>query len=86
MGPDPQGRFNNVYAGTTHYKKTGAPPTYTGNWVKQLDRVMRDFDKRTFIRVVGDTAAPVPELAQRPNFQTATISELLSLINIQKDL
>lgn len=86
MGPDPMGRFNNVYAGTTHYKKTGSAPTYTGNWVKQLDRIMRDFDKRTFIRVIGDTTAPVPELANRPNFETATIAELLAQINIQKDL
>lgn len=38
MGPNESGKFNNVFAGTEHYKAVGADPTFTGNWVKQLKK------------------------------------------------
>ena len=62
MGPTRNGRFNNIYADTEFYKKSSANPTFTGNWVRQLQTIMKDYPKTSFFRVVGDTTAEVREL------------------------
>jgi hypothetical protein len=62
MGPNRTGRFNNVYAGTEFYKKSSAGPTYTGNWVRQLATIMKDYSRVEFFRVVGETTAEIREL------------------------
>jgi hypothetical protein len=50
LGPNQVGAFNNIYADTEFYKKTGSIPTNSGNWVRQLCTVMRDHSKRTYVR------------------------------------
>lgn len=62
MGPTVNQRFNNVYAGTDFYKSPDAVPTYTGNWVKQLCTIAKDFPQMTFVRVCGETTADIKEL------------------------
>jgi len=62
LGPTRTGRFNNCYADTEFYKKSSANPTFTGNWVRQLQTIMKDHPKTSFFRVVGDTTAEVREL------------------------
>ena len=62
MGPTRNGRFNNCYADTEFYKKSSANPTFTGNWVRQLQTIMKDYPKTSFFRIVGDTTAEVREL------------------------
>jgi hypothetical protein len=62
MGPTKQGLFNNVYAGTDFYRSTSSVPTYTGNWVRQLLQIAKDFPKVNFIRVMGDTTANLQAL------------------------
>ena len=62
MGPTVDARFNNVYAGTDFYKSLDAAPTYTGNWVRQLCTIARDFPQSTFIRVCGTTTADIRDL------------------------
>jgi hypothetical protein len=62
LGPTRTGRFNNIYADTEFYKKSSANPTFTGNWVRQLQTIMKDYPKTSFFRVVGDTTAEVREL------------------------
>ena len=62
LGPTRNGRFNNCYADTEFYKKSSANPTFTGNWVRQLQTIMKDFPKTSFFRVTGDTTAEVREL------------------------
>ena len=62
LGPTRTGRFNNCYADTEFYKKSSANPTFTGNWVRQLQTIMKDYPKTSFFRVVGDTTAEVREL------------------------
>ena len=68
LGPTLNHKFNNVYAGTDHYKKPDAAPTYTGNWVKQLCTIARDFPQTTFVRVCGVTTADIKELKVFNNF------------------
>ena len=86
MGPSANNRFNNVYADTEFYKKSSSLPTYTGNWVRQIITVCRDFPKTSFYRVMGDTTAAVPELANVDNLQHMPITDFLDRINNTKDL
>ena len=86
MGPNAQGQFNNVYADTEFYKKRGSLPTFTGNWVRQLCTIMRDYPQCQFIRVYGETTASVPEIEAQPNFQKMDIARFAGLINTPKDL
>jgi hypothetical protein len=86
MGPDIQGKFNNVFAGTEFYKSMGAAPTYSGNWIKQLIKVVQDFPNQTFIRVVGATTASISELATVKNLEHMPMASFLERINNRKDL
>jgi hypothetical protein len=81
MGPNQQGRFNNVYASTPFYKTQNSEPTFTGNWVRQLQRVLADHPTQTFIRVHGDTTAELPELESIKNLQNISMVEFLDSIN-----
>jgi hypothetical protein len=86
MGPAINGRFNNVYAGTEFYKPQDANPTFTGNWVKQLITITKDFPNCQFIRVCGDTTAIIPELQSLDNMKSMPIADFVALINIPKNL
>jgi len=86
MGPAPTGRFNNVFADSEHYKKSSAPPTFTGNWVRQLIRVTKDYPDCRFVRVHGDTTAEITEFAALTNLERVSIMEFLQRINNPKDL
>jgi hypothetical protein len=74
MGPD-NNQFNNVYAGTEFYKNAGAHPTFTGNWVRQITQVAKDFKNLNFVRVKGDTTADIPDLSKLPNIKHLSIQE-----------
>jgi hypothetical protein len=43
MGPAENKTFNNVYADTEFYRPSESPPTYTGNWIKQICKIAQDF-------------------------------------------
>ena len=86
MGPDQTGKFNNIYANTEFYKPLGAAPTYTGNWVKQLTKVLADHPHQSFVRVMGKTTAPVPELEKLKNLTFMTMETFVERINTTKDL
>lgn len=86
MGPDQRGRFNNVYAGTQFYKQPNSEPTFTGNWVRQLQRIMADHAQQTFVRVQGTTTADISELQAVKNLQHMRMQEFLHRINKQKEL
>jgi hypothetical protein len=85
MGPV-HTKFNNVYADTEFYKKSSAPPTFTGNWARQLTTVMRDFSKIPFVRVMSGTTAVIPEFETVKNFRTMDMAEFLNRINNTKEL
>jgi hypothetical protein len=75
MGPTHNDRFNNMYANTEFYKKSSANPTFTGNWIRQLQTIMKDYPKTSFFRVVGDTTAEIRELLGVPNLAHITLAE-----------
>jgi hypothetical protein len=82
MGPVGDNQFNNIYAGTEFYKRVDAPPTFTGNWVKQIIHVATDFPQTTFIRVHGSPTAHISQFDQIKNFQTLNIDSFLSLFGL----
>ena len=86
MGPTTGNRFNNVYADTEFYKKSSSNPTFTGNWVRQIVTVTRDFPNTSFHRVVGDTTADIAELAGIKNMRHMPMTDFLNRINNIKDL
>jgi len=86
LGPNDQGKFNNLYAGTTHYKPTGALPTYTGNWAKQLSKIVSSNLDKQFIRVVGETTAEIAEFGALENLSHLPLDTFVDRINMQKDL
>lgn len=85
MGPI-DGKFNNVYADTEFYKTSKHPPTYTGNWVKQLIKIMADFPLARFYRIVGPTTAEIAEFQRVKNLKHQDLQGFLDRINNQKDL
>ena len=85
LGPTTDGKFNNVYAGTEFYKQIGAVPTYTGNWVKQLSRIISDCPRQIFIRVAGPTTSDQPVLNSFVNYKTMSLQEFLIQINTTKE-
>jgi hypothetical protein len=86
LGPTRTGHFNNIYADSEFYKKSSAAPTYTGNWVRQLTTVARDFPQTDFVRVRGSTTADIAELLNIPNLAHMDMSDFEDRINNTKDL
>lgn len=86
LGPTATQKFNNIYAGTEFYKPVDANPTYTGNWIKQICRIMRDYPHTKFYRVCGPTTAPITELTALPNLILVDLDTFQNRINNQKDL
>jgi hypothetical protein len=78
MGPDKNQQFNNVYAGTEFYKMPTAMPTFTGNWIKQLIRIVQDFPQTEFVRIHGVTTAEIPQFATVPNLKSMPLAEFLN--------
>lgn len=86
MGPVANDQFNNIYAGTEFYKRADAKPTFTGNWVRQIMQVTKEFPKTMFFRVQGDTTATIAEFKTIANLTHMTMTEFLNRINNTKEL
>lgn len=86
LGPDEQGRFNNVFAGQEHYKAQGSGPTFTGNWIKQIKKIASDYPTIDIIRVHGSTTADVADFGQVKNLTKLEFADFLARINSPKDL
>jgi hypothetical protein len=86
MGPTRTGRFNNIYADTEFYKKSSANPTFTGNWVRQIRQIAKDFPKVSFFRIQGDTTAEIQDLKAIPNMLHMPMPDFQNRINNTKEL
>jgi hypothetical protein len=86
MGPGGSKTINNLYAGTEFYKPITAPPTFTGNWLKQLVQVVTDHKNTHFVRVTGPTTARIAELEALRNLEHLDLNMFLDRINNKKDL
>lgn len=86
MGPVDGDKFNNVYADTEFYKRSTARPTFTGNWVRQIVQVTKEFPKTMFFRVHGSTTADVHEFKNISNLTCMIMEDFLNRINNTKEL
>ena len=86
MGATANKTINNVYAGTEFYKPTTAAPTFTGNWIRQLVKIMHDFRQTQFVRVAGAATARLAELESVPNLTHLDLATFADRINNKKDL
>jgi len=86
MGPSPSMRFNNVYAGTAFYKSADAAPTYTGNWIRQVVTLIKDFSTTKFIRVCGPTTAEIKEFKNIENFEHIDINTFQYRVDTNHEL
>ena len=78
LGPDSANKFNNLYAGTEFYKPKNSVQTYTGNWIKQISTITKNFPKIQFIRVMGCTSAVIPDFAYIKNFHSLPLDKFMS--------
>jgi hypothetical protein len=81
VGPSADKKFNNMYADSEFYKTSGSAPTYTGNWVKQLQKVCSDFNETKFIRVTGKNTARLSELDGIKNMVHLPIAQFNEQLN-----
>lgn len=86
MGPINGDRFNNIYADTEFYKTSSARPTFTGNWVRQIQHIAKTFPNTNFFRVVGPTTSEITEFKTVPNMVHMPMVDFLDRINNTKDL
>jgi hypothetical protein len=86
MGPVAGNKFNNLYAGTEFYRAVDATPVFTGNWVKQILTITKDFPNTQFVRVQGKTTATVTEFSAVKNLSHLPVDTFIDRINNQKDL
>lgn len=86
MGPTANNTINNLYAGTEFYKPAHAPPTFTGNWMKQLTKIMHDHRQVQFVRIQSPTTATVKDFATINNLSHLDLHTFLDRINNKKDL
>lgn len=80
------GQFNNVYADTEFYKKITDPPTFSGNWIKQIKQIADEYSNRRFVRVEGLESAFVPGFRDVANLQTMPMDRFQERINTRKGL
>lgn len=85
MGPDQNQHINNLYAGTEFYKSANSPPTFTGNWLKQMCQIIKHNANTKFVRITGPTTARIPELEGLENLQHEDLIRFQDRINTKTD-
>lgn len=80
------GQFNNLYADTQFYKKITDPPTFGGNWIKQIRQITEQYSTRSFFRVVGKESTHVPTFAEIPNMRIVDREQFENKLNSTKGM
>lgn len=81
LGPTTENKFNNVYADTEFYKTSQSVPTYTLNWVRQIEKVIKEHPDTIFVRLLGETTAKITDFDKLKNFGTQSLAEFLKQLN-----
>lgn len=75
------GKFNNIYAGTAHYKSIDSNATYYGNWVRQISEIMRQHPDRKFIRIVSGNHMTPDDWSAHSCYVEMDITKFMSMVN-----
>lgn len=84
LGFDYQGineKVNNIYADTPNYKKSRDKATFFGNWLKQTVITCQKFNKKRYIRVLGDNAFIPKEFQNIDNLTHISVEEFKKTFN-----
>lgn len=73
--------FNNVYADTKNYKRSGEPATYYGNWMRQTENIMKEYSYVKFFRVIDGNVKRVADWEVLNNFEHVTYDEMFQLLS-----
>lgn len=76
------GFFNNVYADTEFYKRSSSRPTYSGNWIRQIIKVAKDFPHVQFVRIMGAESTPITDFSSVGNIQNTALQSFLDQFGI----
>ena len=80
------GKINNIYAGTAHYKPADAAATYYGNWVRQVAEVMRQHPNKKFIRIVDHGHLTPDDWHNHACYSEMRITEFVDMLNNKRTL
>jgi hypothetical protein len=76
------GKFNNIYANTYNYKKSSDTATYFGNWLSQTEKVIKEFNKVKFYRVIENNGfIPDKLISGHSNLQHITVDDFEKRFN-----
>jgi len=74
-------KYNNVYSGKKFYKKPESDETYYGNWISQIENIMKEYNDRKFIRVNPHLNYDPPEWTECNNYSSISSKLFLKRIN-----
>jgi len=77
-----QGKLNNVYADRENYKTSDMDETHYGNWIQQVQQIMKDYPQIKFIRVNPHLDYSPREWTESRNYTTMSLKHFLQKINI----
>ena len=77
MGPQENNQFNNIYADTEFYKTSAHPPTFAGNWIRQITQICGDYPHTQFVRIYGATTARIADLDKITNLAHQSLTEFV---------
>lgn len=73
--------INNIYAGTVHYKDKDNEPMYFGNWVEQINTLMKSHTDKRFVHVNPLDNFTDESFRKNPNFSIMSLDEFKRMIN-----
>ena len=76
-------QFNNMFKDTRNYKRSVDEATFYGNWMNQTKRILQDYPKIKFHRVVLSTSFKPHDLEFSKNFNNVDIKDFLQIYNLQ---
>jgi len=74
-------KINNVYAGTQHYKKKESPPVFFGNWVDQINNLIKMNNSKRFLLINPLDSFTADIFYKNNNFETLNLYEFKQVIN-----
>ena len=78
--------LNNIFGDTRNYKRSIDEATFYGNWMNQTKRVLRDYPKIQFIRVVHPQGFKPHDLEFSENFKHVDIDEFLKIHTLSREI
>ena len=75
-------QFNNMFKDTRNYKRSVDEATFYGNWMNQTKRVLRDYPKIQFHRVIPAGGFKPHDLEFAENFKHLDLEQFVKIYNL----